>query len=231
MRYWTLLEIKTKIENDLDLIGEDFIESDVELVGLINEAIDNVEVEVHGINEDYFLKRGTITLVSGTDEYDLPSDIYGNKIRSIIYRNGNVVREIKRVKNSRKLLSYHEGLISSSSVNGDYEYIIVNETAGSPQIIFIPPVQESGAYVTVWYIRNANRLANDSDVLDIPEAANFVIQDVKVRCYEKEGHPNLPKAVMDLETQKQKVIDSLTNAVPDNDNILEADTSFYDEMT
>jgi hypothetical protein len=228
-RYWTWSEIRTKVENDLDLQDESFITA-TELLAYANEAIDEAEAEIHSIYEDYFLSRATITLVSGTDEYDFPSDVYANKIRGIFYKNGSTVVPVKRLKESRKFEEYTINL-TTSAAPGCYNYLLLNQTAGSPQIVLSPPVVESGAYIQVWYLRNANRLTVDADVCDIPEFASFVMQYMKVRCYEKEGHPNLQKAMYDLEAQRVQMTDTLTAMVPDAENQIEPDMSAYDDMT
>lgn len=229
MRYWTLSELRTKVEKDLDVEDETFI-SQAEMLTYFNEAIDEAEAEIHSICEDYFLSSTTVTLVNGTDEYSLPSDIYANKIRAVIYKNGATVYKLDRLRDWKKLYDYSLNL-TGTTVAGDYDWFLVNRTAGSPKIVFTPPVTEDGTYITVWYLRNANRLSADADVCDIPEFANFVIQYVKVRCYEKEGHPNLQKALYDLQMQRQQMTDTLTTMVPDNENEIEADLSHYEEQT
>ena len=106
----------------------------------------------------------------------------------------------------------------------------MNSTAGSPKILFTPEVEENGQYITVWFLRQANRLSAATDKMDIPEAANFVMQYVKCRVYEKEGHPNLSKALMDLQDFKGGLVGVLQTMVPDADNEIEMDTSFYQEF-
>jgi hypothetical protein len=227
--YWTLLEIRDKIQRDLDLEGETFI-NQAELDSYINEAIDEVERQIHTLNEDYFITRTTISLVSGQEEYSFPTDVYAMKIRGIIYRNGTTVYQLQRVKDWRKFEEY-ELLKAGTSYNALYGYMLVNSTAGSPKILLAPTPLENGAYLKVWYLRNANRLSAETDVMDIPEAVNYVIQYAKVRCYEKEGHPNLQKAIADLEMEKADTIATLSNIFPDTQNELEADMRLYNEMS
>lgn len=228
-RYWTKAEIVTKIEQDLDLEDELFIQS-TELLGYINEGIDEAEAEIHDLYEDYFLKRGTITLVAGTEEYALPSDIYAMKIRRVIYNNGSKVCRIHRARDTYKMEERERRSVISGGIT-EYEFIITHDTPGTPKICLIPTPQESGAYVKLYYLRNANRLSVDADVCDIPEFVHFVMQFVKVRCYEKEGHPNLSKALMDLEKQRALMQATLASMVPDEENEIEPDLSFYGEMT
>lgn len=229
-RFWTYLELKDKLERDLDLEGEVFIQP-TELQEYFNEAIDKAEEIVHTLYEDYFLDKDTITLVSGTSEYTLPSRIYAHKIRRVIYRNGGRCYTVSRVRDWRKFEHYAMDLVGGSQgAAAEYKYFIINSTAGSPKILFTPEVGESGTYITVWFLRQANRLSDDADVLDVPEAANFVLQYVKCRCYEKEGHPNLAKSLGDLQEMKVSLEGALTAMVPDADNEIEADMSFYEEM-
>lgn len=227
MKFWTWLQIKQKVERDLDLEEETFI-SESELLAYANEAIDEAEAEVHAIYEDYFLKKATIAVASGTEEYALPSDIYANKIRRIVYKNGATIYPVRRIKDGKKFETYTE--LKEFGVGNLYSYILVNNTAGSPRILLTPTPQESGNFIEIWYLRNANELTVDADVCDIPEFINFVFQYMKVRCYEKEGHPNLPKAISDLEQQRQLMTTTLTAMVPDADNEIEPDLSWYNEL-
>jgi hypothetical protein len=231
MRSWTLSELKDKIKNDLDLASEDFI-SETELDQYFDEAVDEAEAEIHGLYEDYFLTSANIALVSGTSTYSLPSDIYAHKVRAIIYNDGSTVYPIKRIRDFRKFENIaHLGL--SGSTGHPYMYIVRNTSAAvGPQIVFYPAAQETSATnVTIWYIRNANRLDADADVLDIPEFANFILQYVKVRCYEKEGHPNLPMALQALQHERDLMLSTLSTMVPDADNEVELDLSHYEDMS
>lgn len=220
--------MKSKIERDLDLEGENFVTA-TEMLGYANEAIDEVEKHIHSLCEDYFLTRSVVTLVSGQEEYDLPTDIYAMKIRQIVYRNGAQVWKLERIKNWSKFIGY-ELEKSFFTATQHYGYFILNQTAGSPKLLLTPTPQEAGAYLQLWYIRNANEMIDDTSVCDIPEAVNWVMAYMKMKCMEKELHPNLPKAVQDVETFKADAIKILSEMYPDNENVVEADTRLYDDM-
>lgn len=231
MRYWTYLEIKTKIAQDLDLEDETFIQP-TELLAYVNEGIDEAEAEIHTLYEDYFLARATLTLVNGTEAYAMPANIYANKTRRLLYRNGSIVGDIPRLPEGKKLQIYTDNLIYNPASPGCYDYFIDNSAVGLPKIILTPTPRESGAYVTHWYLRNANRLLDDglaTDICDIPEFVEFVIQYAKVRCYEKEGHPMLPKALADLEQQRGQMTGTLAQLAADGANSIEADMQHYAE--
>lgn len=228
-KYWTKLELTEKIERDLDLEGEVFIQPE-ELDGYLNEAIDEAELEVHGLYEDYFLSRYTLPFVSGTSEYVLPPTIYAHKIRRVTYRNGTRTYTIDRIRDWYKFEEYELDKVGGAQSEAEYRYFLLNETPGAPKFLFTPDVSETGSFVTIWFYRQANRLEDDDDVLDIPEAANFVMQHAKVRCYEKEGHPNLGKAMQDLEKERTLLQGILASMIPDANNVIEMDLSSYEEM-
>jgi hypothetical protein len=228
MRYWTWGEIKAKIEAECDLEDEDFVRSG-ELLSYANEAIDEAEAEIHGLYEDYFLTRKEINVVSGDKLLSINAempDIYADKIRRIIYNSGGNTYAVSRLKDWKK---FEQKALAENNTSTDlYQYMLINTTPGSPQIMWTPEIRESGK-VMVWYLRNANRLSVDADICDIPEFVNFVIAFLKVKVMGKEGHPGYQDAVMELEKQRAQMTSTLQARVPDADNELEMDASYYEE--
>lgn len=231
MQYKTYLEIRTKIESDLDLEDEIFI-TPPELLGYTNEAIDECEAEILTIYEDYFIKKDTIDLVLGEDEYDLPADIYASKIRSVIYNNGSSDNyPVRRTKRKDK---FQERITSNYyNTSERYRFMVINpDPTENPKLLLVP---KSRITLTdgleVWYIRNAATMEDDTSICDIPEFINFVYAYTKMRCYEKEGHPNLVKAESDLDKQRELMIGTLQNMVPDEETELEMDLTHYEEAT
>jgi len=223
MTYFTYSQIKEKLENDTDLIDEDFI-SETELLGYMNEAIDDAEAVIHtlGLESSYFLKNAAITLANGTSDYDYPSDIYAMKIRKIFYVNGNNKYLVQRVRDLNTIQDFLTG--------DNYQYLPVNVTAG-PKLRFFPTPAESGAYIDAWYIRNVRKLTTstaDSNTCEIPECINFLFAHCKSRIYEKEGNPNLIKAVDDVKKQHDLMVQILQEMVPDEDNEIIPNLSFYE---
>ena len=227
MKYWTWAEIKAKVRKELDLEAEVFIEES-ELLEYANEAIDEAEAEIHALYEDYFLTSASISLVANTEEYDLPSDIYAHKIRRIVYRNNSTVYEVERLRDWRKFEKKHVADVFSTS--DLYTYFLRNTTPGSPKIIWVPKARETGPNAELWYIRNANRLLVDADVCDIPEFITFIFDYMRVRVYEKEGHPLLQQAEARLQRRRALMQGVLSNMIPDAMNEIEADMTMYEEM-
>lgn len=226
MRKWTYTEIKDLIETELDLKDETFITVG-ELLKYTNLGIDAAEAEIHTLYEDYFLANASFTLVGGTNKYDLPSDIYANKIRGVIYDDGSDTYAMKRIRR------FQDIPVINDDTTSEYSYLLTNDSTDGVQINFFPNIRAEDAgsgRVTLWYIRNATELVADDDECDIPEFIDFVLQFVRVKVYEKEGHPSTGNAQTKLEYYRKQMIDTLSQMVDDGDTSLEADTSFYKEM-
>lgn len=238
MEYKTLDDIKNKLKRDLYLQDATFVEDSAsapELTDLINEAIDDVEAEVHTIYEDYFLAQGTISLVSGTKDYSLPANIYASKIRALVYTNGSIIYSIERVKNQREFEEFE--LTDQYAPNGPstqgYLYKLINQSATlGVQVRFFPTPQETAPNVIkIWYLRNANKLSTGTDKCDVPEFFNYIVQFVKVRIYEKEMHPNLGQALLERDRLKNLMQETLAEMIPDADSEIAKDFSFYEDMS
>jgi hypothetical protein len=239
MRNWTYAEFKSKVENDLGLQADTIIEPD-EMLGYMNDAIDEAEAEIHklGVEDEYFLARTTLPLTTGEDEYDPPSDLYANKIKAVLFNDGSRVYPITRMRKRDRFEEIAES--ANSGANDDYQYLLVNNTrpvALSPttgrKIVLVPPAREtSSTLVTVWYIRNAAQVTDQADIIDIPEFAGFLLSIMKGLCRAKEnGGQLLPSDVAIIEQQRKLMIDTLTEMVPDGDTEMEPDTSHYQEHT
>lgn len=237
MRYWTWEEIKEKIEAECDLEDESFVRPK-ELLSYANEAIDEAEAEIIGLYQDYMLTYKDYPVVAGALDAEnsgyltLPENIYANKIRKIIYYQGYVGNTtfwvVNRLKESTKFLAKASGEALNQSTRV-YEYMIVNRAAGDVRVEFTPTIQESGV-MRVWYLRNANRLVELTDICDIPEFTSFVIAYIKTKVYEKEGHPLLGDASARLEKARAQMVGTLQEMVPDAENQIEADFESYEEM-
>jgi hypothetical protein len=222
MNQYTLAQIKQKVQQPLDLEEEIFIRP-TELLDNINEAIRDAEAKIHTIYEDYFLTSATISLVAGTSEYDLPTDMYANKIRGFVYADGSDYYPVLRL---RKF-----DLIPYITSEEPYNFIIKNYPTGKKLVIFPASRITSSTALTCWYLRNAKQLVNDTDVCDIPEFVNYIVQKTKVLCMQKEGHPLLESAEKKLMDEDKLMVETLTVSIPDEDNRISMDLSSYEELS
>lgn len=232
MRFWTTEEILEKIEEDCDLQDETFMRPG-ELLKLANIAIDEAEAEIHGLYEDYFLKYEDIPVTANAETIEVPDDIYGMKIRRLFYYQGSVgstsYHRVHRLSDSKKFEEKAQN-DSTSSTGNMYQFFPINSTPGTPEIMFTPKIQTAGV-MRLWYLRNANRLVADDDICDIPEFINFIFARMKVGVYGKEGHPSLADAKEELEMERARMIGTLQSMVPDDENEIDADFTYYDDQT
>lgn len=229
MEYPTFGTLKTKVQKALGMESEDFI-TDQEWKDYFNEGVDQVEAVIHTLYEDYFLRRNETSLVNGTKTYSLPSDIYANKIRAVIYTDGSEVYPIDRIGIRHD--KFWELEVNDLSEDLEYEYTLINNnTTDGVQIRLVPtPSNEpASGKMIIWYIRNATKYSADTDVCDLPEFSDVILQYVKVQAYEKEKNSNLPVAAAKLQNLLKNMQDTLSNMVPDGDNRIQADLSHYEE--
>lgn len=218
----TYAEIKANLQKELDLEEETFITPE-ELLKYCNEGIELVSSDIHSIYEDYFLTNTTLNLVNGQAQYDLPSDIYAQKIRHIVYNdNGSKNYEIRRIKQIRN--------ISNIQSEDLYQYLITNSAVSGNKLTIYPTPQEDSSYTTIWYLRNAKRITADTDTLDIPEFSFVVVQYMRWKCLDKERRDDAEAALRDLNNMRAQMIDTLTARIPDEQNYIDPDFSFYAEF-
>lgn len=229
MNYSTLAQIKTRLQNECDLFGEDFVEEDTELLGYINAAIDSAKSIIHTLYEDYFLNKTTLTLASGTAAYSCPSDIYAHKIRALVYNNSSTQRVYPIVRIMRLHQAALYGYETSSAY---YRYLLTNDATTGVKINIYPTPVESGALVDCWYIRNPKVLSSASDQCDIPEFINFIYAHVKWAISGKERSGFVQATAKDeYLVQKELMEKALADMIPDEESSeIQKDLSFYREF-
>ena len=222
----TLAVLRARVQSDLDLEDETFI-SDADINSWINEGISKAETIIHNLYEDYFLSETTQAITSGTFKYSYPTDIFANKVRKIIYQdtNGNTSHEVKRIKN---LAEGSERDIYDTSQNHTLQWTPYNDSNGR-KIRLFPEAGRSGT-LRIWYIRNAKQLSADTDTCDIDEFERYILQVAKTECYFKDGDPRAVSSKQLEEQLKQDMINTLSNMVPDNNDEIPMDLSFYNDI-
>lgn len=203
---------------------ETFVTSD-ELLGYANKAIDECEQYIINNNQDLLLAITDFTLVSGQAAYDFPSDIYGQKLRKLYYINGDTNYTIKKAVGDQHL----------ELTTGDYyKYRIINKAVEGYKLYLYPIPDESLTITNGFeYIRNAERLEDEDSVLDLPEAANFIIAYCKNECRKKELNDSSLADSNELVQARNNFIASIMpqTADEDSEDIPEIDLSIYEEMS
>ncbi len=225
MLYTTWGDFRTKVENESDIQEDpDFLAAG-ELCGILNDAIDKCEQHFISI-PGYFLASTTLTVTSGTRDYDLPSDIYGTKIRNLMH--DTEYYEVKQLRDLKDR-AFHE-----RAHGADYRYLIINN-AGSKPKLRLYPTPAAGCTLTMEYIRNATRISADgadSQEIDIPEAMGFIYAYTEWRLRKKEKIlSEVQSAEMNMNNEKQEMLNALAVMVDDDHNEIIPDTGVYQDHT
>lgn len=221
----TRTQLRTRIRTEMDLLDEPGV-SDAEINYALQEAMSAVGSIVRGLYEDYFLKRGTLDLVSGSSDVTYPTDIFANKIRALVYRNGSLVTRIKRLKDVEQYLKAETTAAFQTWAPSTAQFIPM-DTA----LKLIPTPTETATGVLVcWYIRDLVGMTSDSDSCDIPEWEHVVVayaKDVIAQNKPGIGDPNQTSAKL---AGMIKLMEAdLSNRSPDDDDFIAKDTSIYEE--
>lgn len=166
MKIWTYGEAKTKILTDCDLNDEVFV-SPNELIGYFNEGLKEAEAEIHTMNAeaDYFLTKAFVPLVTGTGKYNLPDNIYANKIRNVLYVNGSVIYPVNQYRRRGKFINM--AFTDQYGSADDYRYALFNDVPGqarmelhpvSRETAILPPSASASTPMIMWYMRNCARI-------------------------------------------------------------------------
>ncbi len=219
MRTWA--ELRLEIQKETNTEAEEFI-SLAEYLTWCNDAIDLAEKDIVTLFDKYLETPGTLSLVSGESDISLPSDIYANKITGIFYTGSEGQFEIKPIKRKDEIFLAHS--------QDRYKYKIFNKTGGRV-ITLYPPSRETSSEVTVFYIREAGSIVDDTNTIDIPIAEGFIKQYIKDKMLVKEiGPAAIPWPSPALMEERRLLIEALNNMIPDDNNELDMDLSFYDDF-
>lgn len=231
MAFKTLVQLKSKIERDLDLEAEEFIQPE-EMVEYINDAIAMAEAQIVklGLRDKYFLTRAKVSIVEGQEDYDLPVNIYANKIVKIIYENGATLYTMKPI--DAKEMFEDIQFLNKYVTTEFYRYLIRHDTPGVEKLQIVPKGRLSVVdAMTIWFYRDSNKLEDDADICDLPEICyQFIYQSVRTRVYEKEKGQAWQVAKEDLAVINNLMIDTLTQQIVDADlTEVEKDMDIYGE--
>lgn len=223
-KIWTVAEAISRVQAEMDLEEETFLKDPDDYIIFINDAIDEAEAEIHGLNEDYMLTSSTLDIVSGTKQYALPNTIYANKLKHVQFkRNSTDMHKVRRIA------PHKVAWAEESTLNDPEWYLIRNDgTADGVEIEFYPtPTTSTTGGITLWYLRNAERVAATTDLIDLPEFASFVFAYMKYRVAAKEMSPVLDNYLAELQNQRDLMKRTLSQMIVDPQETLPKDMSFY----
>ena len=169
----SLSDLRLLARQRADMENSQFI-SDDEWRRMINRSYAELyDLVVTSANsEDYFLKSDTISLVSGTDSYDLPADFY--KMRGVDINSGGTSTPLRRYNFSQRNVG------SLYAIASDMRYHV----QGSK--IFFNPTPSTTDTVTLWYIPSPKKfleytvtaITRGTSTMWTTGAHNFVVDDL-----------------------------------------------------
>lgn len=227
----TLKEMRDIIISDLDLEDEDFVDADA-IDKHINKGVRKAERAIKNLYEDYFLDSTTVPISYGSNLVDYPSDIYAMKVRRIFFRRGiggDVESHVvHREKDLIKAVS--RDIYSSDSTTAFLTWHPVNSLSGGKKIRVFPETGRDG-FLEIWYIRKARTLSADTDVSDIEEFDDYVIQVAKRSILLNDGDPRAEDEKALEEELESELVGTLSDMAPDEDNAIDPDVSHYNAMS
>lgn len=175
----TLANLKTQTRQRADIENSNFI-TDAELLTYINKSIAELhDVLTQKFGNDYFASSTTVSLVAGTDSYNLPSDFFKLLGVDLQLTTSDYVTLKKFEFNERNR-------IQNSLLRGVYGSSYFRYRLRGSQI-WISPVPTGSESLRVWYVPLPTQLASDSDTLDgVNGWEEYVIIDSAIKCLEKE---------------------------------------------
>lgn len=227
----TLLDLREQFKSDLDMREEQWI-TDEDIDRYINNGIKTAHQKIVRLYEDYFLDMESQELPATQGYLTYPANIYGNKVRALVYRDGpigasGVTCEFTKVKTIGTASMMNN--LYSSATTAYHRYWIPTNSPTAENIKLFPASGQSG-WVDVWFIRKPATLVADTDVCPIPEFADYVLQKAKVDYLEIDQDGRYDVAKSTLLEMEAEMISSLGNQVITEDSLeLDRDLSFYSE--
>lgn len=203
----TLANLRTRVRERANMENSTFV-SDSELNRYINYSINDLRDKmIIKTGEEYFADTGTITLVDGTEEYNLPADFY-KVISCQIKGNDDLYYPMKR-----------------------FEYSEMNDFAGpqylgradirfrvrSDKLIINPTQGIGGREIRLVYVPLPPELGIDADTLDgFNGWDEYVVLLSAIKCLQKEEQDvsDLKQELMVMDARMDKMMDNRDHSQP-----------------
>ena len=177
----SLSELRLLARQRADMENSQFI-SDDEWRRMINRSYAELyDLVVTSANsEDYFLKSDTISLVNGTDSYDLPADFY--KMRGVDINSGGTSTPLRRYNFSQRNVGSLYAIASDMRYHVQGSKIIFNPTPSTSDTVtlwYIPSPKKFLEYTVTAITRGASTMwtfgAHNFAVDDLLDGVNFLV--------------------------------------------------------
>lgn len=211
-----------EIKQEMDLEDEGFIK-DSELMAAANRMIRYIEGTIVTLNDNYLMLHHDFTLAANVDTYDLPTNLFAQKIIYILFTD--------KIGTKTGISKGEPWECVQAAAKGRMHYEILNTAwnTGNDIKFYGLPTYDSSQTLKMWYIREITRITSINSYVNLPEFENLIALAVKQKIAEKEKNPLLTLILQDIADEKRNMITAITNQAPDGLNI-EPDVSFYDDF-
>lgn len=177
----SLLQRVAAVFDEPDFDTDSFV-SKAQATQWLNDALARIHYMLANSGSDYFRKEGSITLVSGTSSYDLPSDFH-QAVGVDEIRNSKRFRVPRFMSQERNKFEYLGSGTPGYAGLSTYEYRIAG------QKLWIIPEPSNGASLSLWYTPQFTKLSLDADLVDpsVSEGLEeYAVLDAAIKCGIKE---------------------------------------------
>lgn len=237
-----LYEVKDSLELfDKEAYGERSLDpmiSETFLIQKVNDSLQEIQGHINKQYEDYFLTYSTYQMNSSESqqtEYNLPTDIFMNKIRRVIYHRGST--PLNNNSDTYKMNRLQNIDDAHAFVGGErYNYMLIDRPVTGEavdyrtKLVTFPYGANDNDYFTVWYIRELATVSSTGDTVDLP-FMRYLVEDVKYKCLEKDiGNPMASIIASNRKEQLDLMQASIANKIPDDQSgYIRPDTSHYED--
>ena len=222
----TWAEIKQQVQEKVDTQDEVFVD-DLELLRAANRGIKRAEQLVKTLYEGYYMTFSDLVITADEKHAPLPAGIYASKIRELWYETPSQSYEIKPIVRNETARRLDRRRNASGYENFRYE--LTNDAALGTRIRLYPtPSQSITITEGIKYIRDANMIVDDTTVIDVPEADNFLVQFLCDFVINKERVTPDADDSPALQREQKMLVDTLSHMIPDQNNVIEPDLEFYE---
>lgn len=181
----TLAILRESAKDRADMVNSKLV-SDPRWLSYINSSKDELyDLLISAYGEDYYTKSDTISLVSGTHSYSLPSDFY--KLAGVDLKvDSSRYVSLKKYEFAHRNRYDNNASYYVSGINVRYRYHLLSDE------IYFEPIPESTETIRLWYVPIATNLAADSDTIKgFNGWEEYIIVSAAIKALRKEESPTL----------------------------------------
>lgn len=200
----TLSEIRTQVRQRANQENSQFV-TDAELNGYINaSAYELYDLLVEKYASAYYYKNYVFSLTSGTNEYDLPADLY-KLFGAEMILSGDYRVTMQRFNWGDRNKFNLTGLVNSSGTSPLYSIV--------GKKMRLMPNPQSSYQISIDYVPFMIKMVADSDTMESFNGwEEYVVVDAAIKCMTKEeSDPSI------LMAEKQGLINRIENAASNRD--------------